>query len=59
VLDVQLADTVKARVLGADGRSVRVRAEGQPGVRSQERLDELIGRRGTAERGRRAVVTES
>jgi polyphosphate kinase len=42
VLDVQLADTVKACELLPDGRSRRLRIEGAPSVRSQERLYELI-----------------
>jgi polyphosphate kinase len=41
VLDMQLADTVKARLIGPDGTSTRVRADGTPPVRSQERLYEL------------------
>jgi polyphosphate kinase len=46
VLDVQLADTVKARLILPDGRSARVATDGQPPVRSQERLYELTGRQG-------------
>jgi polyphosphate kinase len=45
ILDVQLADTVKARLLQPDGTSVRARPEGGAAVRSQERLYELIGAR--------------
>jgi hypothetical protein len=45
MLDVQLADTAKARLLQADGTSVRTRPEGGGGLRSQERLYELIGGR--------------
>ncbi len=41
VLETQLADTVKARVILADGHSERVAADGRPAVRSQERLYEL------------------
>ncbi len=41
ILDIQLADTVKARRVLGDGSSVRVHAEGRPPVRSQERLHEL------------------
>ena len=41
ILEIQLADTVKARRILPDGRSVRVRAEGRPPLRSQERLYEL------------------
>ena len=44
ILEVQLADTVKARELLPDGRSRRVQIEGTPPVRSQERLYELIAR---------------
>jgi polyphosphate kinase len=43
ILEVQLADAVKGRVLLPDGRSRRL-APG-PGLRSQERLYELAGRR--------------
>jgi polyphosphate kinase len=46
ILEVQLADTVKARLLQPDGSSVRARPEGGGALRSQERLYELIaGRR--------------
>jgi polyphosphate kinase len=49
ILDVQLMDTVKARELLPDGHSRRVRIEGAPTMRSQERLYELIAqRRGAA-----------
>jgi len=41
VLETQLADTVKARIILADGHSERVAADGRPVVRSQERLYEL------------------
>jgi polyphosphate kinase len=41
ILEVQLADTVKARRILGDGTSVRVHADGRPPVRSQERLYEL------------------
>jgi polyphosphate kinase len=41
ILDVQLAETVKARRILGDGSSVRVSAEGRPPLRSQERLYEL------------------
>jgi polyphosphate kinase len=41
VLDTQLADNVKARIILPDGRSERVDAGGKPLVRSQERLYEL------------------
>ena len=43
ILDVQLADTVKARVIQPDGRSVRVAPGRRPRLRSQERLYELMG----------------
>ena len=43
VLEAQLADTVKARLILPDGRSRRVRSEGKIPVRSQERLYELAG----------------
>jgi polyphosphate kinase len=40
ILDTQLADTVKARVLGADGRATRRESEGSP-LRSQALLHQL------------------
>jgi polyphosphate kinase len=40
ILLMQLADTVKARRILGDGRSVRIRAEGAAPLRSQERLYE-------------------
>jgi len=43
VLEVQLADTVKARRILPDGTSVRVTMDGRPAFRSQERLYELTG----------------
>jgi polyphosphate kinase len=43
VLETQLADTVKARIILADGRSERIAADGRPPLRSQERLYELTG----------------
>jgi polyphosphate kinase len=43
ILDIQLADTVKARRLLADGRSVRIQAKGEGALRSQERLYEATG----------------
>jgi polyphosphate kinase len=43
ILEIQLADTVKARRILPDGTSVRVSAEGRPVVRSQERLYDLTG----------------
>jgi len=41
ILEIQLADTVKARRILGDGTSVRVPADGRPALRSQERLHEL------------------
>jgi polyphosphate kinase len=41
VLDTQLADNVKARIILPDGRSERINAAGMPPVQSQERLYEL------------------
>jgi len=41
VLDTQLADNVKARIILADGRSERVKPDGKPPLRSQDRLYEL------------------
>ena len=43
VLDVQLADTVKARRILPDGSSVRIQVDGGLGIRSQERLYEITG----------------
>ena len=43
ILETQLADTVKARRILADGRSVRIRPAGHPALRSQERLYETSG----------------
>jgi len=43
ILEIQLADTVKARRILPDGSSVRVQAEGRPPLRSQERLYDLTG----------------
>jgi len=43
VLEIQLADNVKARRILSTGSSVRVRADGAPAVRSQERLYEVTG----------------
>jgi polyphosphate kinase len=40
ILETQLADTVKARRVLADGRSVRIRPAGHSALRSQERLHE-------------------
>jgi polyphosphate kinase len=41
ILEIQLADTVKARRVLGDGSSVRAHADGRPRLRSQERLYEL------------------
>jgi len=41
ILEIQLADTVKARRILPDGSSVHVRGEGLPALRSQERLYDL------------------
>ena len=43
VLDIQLADTEKARRILGDGRSARVNPNGRPSVRSQAELYELAG----------------
>ena len=43
ILAIQLADSVKARVLGPDGRSRRLPSPAAP-LRSQERLYELVAR---------------
>ena len=43
ILEIQLADTVKARRILPDGSSVRIVADGQPALRSQERLYEVTG----------------
>ena len=43
ILEIQLADTAKARLLRSDGRSERVSAGGLPMLRSQELLHELTG----------------
>ena len=42
ILDVQLADTVKARRILAGGRSVRARAGAEPDLRSQDWLYEAL-----------------
>jgi polyphosphate kinase len=44
ILEIQLSDTAKAREIGPDGRSRRLRADGQPGARAQERLYELAAK---------------
>ena len=46
VLEIQLADTVKAHRILPDGSSVRIVADGQPALRSQERLYEVTGAHG-------------
>jgi polyphosphate kinase len=43
ILEVQLADTVKARRILPDGSSIRVQSDGRPSLRSQERLYDLTG----------------
>jgi polyphosphate kinase len=43
VLDTQLADNVKARIILPDGRSERLAADGAPALRSQDRLYEVTG----------------
>jgi polyphosphate kinase len=40
ILAIQLADTVKARHILSDGSSVRIEADGEASLRSQERLYE-------------------
>ena len=49
VLEIQLADTVKARRILPDGSSERVRADGRPLLRSQDRLYELTGALGAGD----------
>jgi polyphosphate kinase len=46
VLEIQLADTAKARRILPDGSSVRIVADGQPALRSQERIYEVTGAHG-------------
>jgi polyphosphate kinase len=43
ILEIQLADTTKARRILPDGSSVRRRAEGAPALRSQDRLYDALG----------------
>jgi polyphosphate kinase len=43
ILDIRLADTMKARRILPDGRSMRIRATGESALRSQERLYEANG----------------
>jgi polyphosphate kinase len=45
VLEVQLVDSAKARLLQPDGTTVRVHVPGSGLIRSQERIYELIGSR--------------
>jgi polyphosphate kinase len=49
ILDTQLADTVKARLILPDGRSTRVTPGDEPPLRSQERLYALAGPAGDLE----------
>jgi polyphosphate kinase len=51
VLDIQLADTVKARRILPDGSSVRLQVDGGLGLRSQERLYEITGAGGVPPAG--------
>ena len=43
ILEIQLTDSAKARLVQPDGTSIRVRAAGGAPIRSQERIYELIG----------------
>jgi polyphosphate kinase len=43
ILDVQLMDSVKARLLQSDGSTVRAKGRVPGSVRSQERIYEMIG----------------
>jgi len=43
LLDVQLADTVKARVIMPDGRCRRIAGDGRPALRSQDEFYALAG----------------
>jgi len=49
ILEIQLADTVKAWRVLPEGRSVRVRADGEPALRAQDRLYETTGTGGGCE----------
>jgi polyphosphate kinase len=51
ILDVQLADTVKARSVGADGRSRRLESGNGKAVRAQERLYEMAAAEAGATQG--------
>ena len=46
ILETQLADTVKARRILADGSSERLPPSGGPALRSQHRLYEITGAQG-------------
>jgi polyphosphate kinase len=46
ILEIQLADNVKARRILASGASERIRPDGAPPLRSQERLYEVTGAAG-------------
>jgi polyphosphate kinase len=46
ILEIQLADTVKARRILADGSSERIPASGRRALRSQQRLYEITGAEG-------------
>ena len=46
ILDIQLADTAKARAILPDGGSRRIQIEGVVPLRSQERLYEFTSRGG-------------
>ena len=48
ILEIQLADTVKARRILPDGSSERIRGHGEPRLRSQERLYEAMAANGTS-----------
>jgi polyphosphate kinase len=43
MLEIQLADTVKARRIRSDGSSARIRKDGATALRSQDRLYEVMG----------------
>ena len=43
MLDTQLADNVKARIILPDGITIRAEARGAEAIRSQERIYQLIG----------------
>jgi len=49
ILEIQLADTVKARCILPDGRSVRIRGKAESRLRSQERLYEASAERGSTQ----------